>query len=794
MEVRGFFAAGAAGLQSLGICLASLWIAGGSAHAQLRLLDYNVGASSSSSSGPRPGMDAVLQAINAQTKPGFARPIDILVMQEGLSVTTTAQAYADLLNTITSSTAYVPSGLNGATSGAGRPMAVYNSASVTMISEAAIGVVGSSGQARQTLRYQFRPVGYDPTADFYVYVSHFKASDDSTSANRRNVEAQAIRTNADALGANRNIIYAGDLNVYRSSEKAFQTLTAAGNGQAFDPIDELGNWSDNAAFLPYQTQSPATSAFYPGQITGGMDDRFDFQLVTGAWLDGRGLDFIPGSYWAFGNTGTHNLNQAITTGSPSALQAFLPGYTLAQSSTILTNLSRVADHLPVVADYQLPAKLSATLSAVPSRVIAGALVSGTLSVSNSAPVSVVQGADRLDYGYSASGPFTASGTGSDMALGPASTHVLTANTAQAGSLTGTVSVVATSPQAATPTFSQPVTMSVLDHAIGSFSASSTVTTLDIDFGTLTQGTGAASRSFSIFNRPGTLGAGWTAMLELDSVSAANVPGVFSTTLSPFLNLAPGSSNSFGLSMLTSTPGDFSGTYSLALSDENLPGATSQSLSLTVRGSVVSPADVIFDVASGTQTQTGLGYARITGPSAVTKLGNGTILLDGVNAFTGATSVEQGIVAISGSPAIATSSLVSISPGATLDVRDVAGSYTVTDGQTLGGSGAVLGSVVFGAGSTLSPGLTSVVLGAALLPSADQFATPETISVPEPAALGLVGLGLGVIGLAAICRMDALPRHTWITCGGWPRTKARARQSLSFARMQNPSSLANRQIR
>jgi len=756
MEDRGFFTVGRASLPRCGIVLAGLWLACGSAHGQLRILDYNVGASASSSSGPRPGMDTVLQAINAQTKPGFARPIDILLMQEGFSVTTTGQAYADLLNAITSSTSYRPSSLNGATNGAGRPMAVYNSHSVTMISEAAIGVVSVSGQPRQTLRYQFRPVGYDATADFYVYVSHFKASDDSTSANRRTVEAQTIRTNADALGANRNIIYAGDLNVYRASEVAFQTLLAPGNGQAFDPIDQLGTWRDNPAFLPYHTQSPATSAFYPGQITGGMDDRFDFQLVTGAWLDGRGLDYIPGSYWAFGNTGTHNLNQAITTGSPSALRAYLPGYTLAQSSTILTNLSRVADHLPVVADYQLPAKLSASLSAVPARVIAGAQVVSTLSVSNSAPVSVVQGADRLDYAYSASGPFTASGAGSDMALGPANTHLLTANTAQAGLLTGTVSVVATSPQAGTPTFSQPVTMGVLDHAIGSFSPSSTVTTLDLDFGTLTQGTGTASQSFSIFNRPGPLGASWTARLDLDSVSAANVPGVFSTTLAPFLNLAPGSSNSFSLSMLTTTSGDFSGSYALNLSDEDLPGATSQSLSLTVRGSVVSPADVIFDVASGSQTQTDLGYANITGPSSVTKLGNGTILLDGINAFTGTISIEQGTAAISGPPAIGTSALVNISAGAALDVRDVAGSYTVTTGQTFAGSGTIVGSVTFGAGSTLSPGLSSGLSGAALLPSADQFAIPKTIAVPEPATLGIVGLGLGFIGLWALSNPRACP--------------------------------------
>jgi autotransporter-associated beta strand protein len=719
-------------------CLLLAWCWLGSltpAFGQLRILDYNVGASSSSSPGPRPGMDTVLAAINAQTKPGFARPIDIMLMQEGESTSTTGVAYANLLNTITSSTTYMHSVVNGATTGAGRPMAVYNSASVTLISEQAIGVTSSSGAARQTLRYQFRPVGYDASADFYIYNSHLKANDTSTDANRRNVEAQANRANADALGANVNVIYVGDLNLYTASEAAFQTLTAAGNGRAFDPIDQVGNWSDNAAFLPYHTQSPATTAAYPGQVTGGMDDRFDFQLVTGAWLDGRGLDYITDSYWAFGNTGTHTLGEAITTGSPSSLQAYLPGYSLAQSGTILTRLSQVTDHLPVVADYQLPAKMSASLTALPSKVITGAMVSSTLSVSNSAPVSVVQGADRLDYSYSSTGIFTGSGTGSDMALGSASTHALVANTATVGLVSGTVSVLATSPQAASPSFSQTATMSVLDHAISSLVSGSTVTTLNIDFGTLTQGTGTTSQNVSIFNRVGTMGAMWTAKLDLDSV-VASVPGsIFSTTLSPFTNLASGSSRTYGLSMLTTTTGSFSGTYTLNLSDEDLPGATGQSMLVNVRGSVVSPANAILNVASGTQTQSNLGFGPITGVSSLTKTGSGTILLDGLNTFTGTTSVEQGIAALNGPGAIASSSLVTVAAGASLDVRSLSGGYTVASGQTLGGSGTVLGSVVFGRGSTLSPGLAGVAI------SMTQIA-----AVPEPSAWVLAVAGLCCVGL------------------------------------------------
>jgi autotransporter-associated beta strand protein len=203
-------------------------------------------------------------------------------------------------------------------------------------------------------------------------------------------------------------------------------------------------------------------------------------------------------------------------------------------------------------------------------------------------------------------------------------------------------------------------------------------------------------------------------------------------------------------MLSTTTGSFSGTYSLSLSDENLPGATTQSLSLTVRGSVVSPANVVFDVTSGTQTQTSLGYSSITGSSSVTKVGNGTILLDGINTFTGTTGVQQGVLAVTSPAAIASSSLIDISAGATLDLQGIAGAYTVEAGQTLGGSGTVLGSVVFGRGSTISPGMTSGVAGAGLL-AGPLYGTDfdrQAVAVPEPSTFFLLGCGAGLVGLLA----------------------------------------------
>jgi len=114
-----------------------------------------------------------------------------------------------------------------------------------------------------------------------------------------------------------------------------------------------------------------------------MDDRFDFQLVTTNLNDAEGVAYIANSYQAFGNNGTHNYNQPINSGGNTA-----------QPADVLDALAGILDHLPVVVDYQLPAKMSVSVGSVPSTVIAGAAVPVNVTVTNSAPVSFSNGADE----------------------------------------------------------------------------------------------------------------------------------------------------------------------------------------------------------------------------------------------------------------------------------------------------------------------------------------------------------------------------------------------------------------
>jgi hypothetical protein len=131
-----------------------------------------------------------------------------------------------------------------------------------------------------------------------------------------------------------------------------------------------------------------------------------------------------------------------------------------------------------------------------------------------------------------------------------------------------------------------VSLSVLHPATASFFSGTASTSLLLDFGTLTQGDPASVLAFDIFNLAGNLGTLWTAGLDLDGFSETDAGGVFTTSLATFANLASGFARSASVTMSTSSLGSFTGSYLLNVSDENLPGATSSSMSIAVIGSVI----------------------------------------------------------------------------------------------------------------------------------------------------------------------------------------------------------------
>jgi len=541
------------------------------AFAQLRIVDYNTAGIQNNTA-----MQTVLAAIAAESVNGVVKPIDVMILQELSSGD--INTMVSNLNSLGMGT-YIASSV-GSTTGAGGVGLVYRDESVDLIQQQQVVNTSGSGAARGVMRFTLRPAGYDSAANFYIYNSHYKSSDNGTDAARRNVEAAAIRANSDALGQGAHVIYAGDFNIYRSSEPMWATLTGAGNGQAFDPVNQVGTWHDGSSFRAVHTQNPAGS----GGVGGGMDDRFDWQMITGELQDNEGMSIISGSYHAFANNNTHTMNGHINTGTGATL-------------TVLNALGDASDHLPVVAQYQVPAKMAVAVSSVPTNVLVGASVNATVNVSNSAGdnqsvskvVMTAIGADELDYTVTGSGAASGSLNGTDAALGGSNNHDFSLSTATAGAKVATFTTNATSPQVPNPSNIVNRNYNVLDHATPSFDSASESASLMYDFGAIALGDPTPMFSFDVFNRLAT--TDFTASMDFDSVTASGDTSALTTNaaaLAGSLVLSAGAGQSFTASMATAAIGVFEATYTLNFSDENLAGALNKSIVLTLSGEVFSP--------------------------------------------------------------------------------------------------------------------------------------------------------------------------------------------------------------
>jgi autotransporter-associated beta strand protein len=92
---------------------------------------------------------------------------------------------------------------------------------------------------------------------------------------------------------------------------------------------------------------------------------------------------------------------------------------------------------------------------------------------------------------------------------------------------------------------------------------------------------------------------------------------------------------------------------------------------------------------------------LRGSGALNKTGGGILTLNAANTYSGSTTINEGTLALGANGSLASGQIL-VGSGATYDVTALGG-YTVGTGQTLGGSGLVLGAVSVTAGS-LAPGL------------------------------------------------------------------------------------------
>ena len=182
------------------------------------------------------------------------------------------------------------------------------------------------------------------TIFLYVFVTHLKSSQGAANVAERLSMVQTFTTHLAYLPQDANVIFAGDFNVYTSTEPAYQELLDSTNSIRFlDPINAPGDWG-SSSFQPKSvlTQSTRSSSIFGDGAGGGVDDRFDFILLSANTFNNwNTVVYEPDSYHAMGNNGTC-YNQSITACSGGDWP-----------DEILSSLYFMSDHLPIVLDLNL---------------------------------------------------------------------------------------------------------------------------------------------------------------------------------------------------------------------------------------------------------------------------------------------------------------------------------------------------------------------------------------------------------------------------------------------------------
>ena len=172
-------------------------------------------------------------------------------------------------------------------------------------------------------------------------VAHLKAGTGSDNETKRKTMAENIMRYLELNYRESNVLIMGDFNLYTSAEPAYQALTNQTTYPLCYFIDPLypygvGNWNNNYNYSNYHTQSTHKNNDSNCHSSGGMDDRFDFILMSENIYGGRdGIRYNGGSYNALGNDGLR-FNQSVNSPANQAV-----------SQAVADALFNNSDHLPV---------------------------------------------------------------------------------------------------------------------------------------------------------------------------------------------------------------------------------------------------------------------------------------------------------------------------------------------------------------------------------------------------------------------------------------------------------------
>lgn len=267
-------------------------------------------------------------------------------------------------------------------------MVYYNSKKLILESSKIITTA-----VRDINRYTFKVNTVDADSNpiiIEVFVTHLKAS---TGTNNRQLRLNSVDQFVGELfnmPTDSYVLFAGDFNLYTSNEEAYIRLIDNSNPIVMiDPINrpaqpfpsdgtdyfDPNNYNVNyfwrsSDFADIHTQSTRTSnsgLIDDSGSTGGLDDRFDFIMMSENFNTSSDLFYVNNSYETYGNNG-NCYNSFISSTNCNGTY----------SQAIRNALIEFSDHLPVIMEIETP--------------------SNTLSISNvSAPIQFIGSNVVADY-------------------------------------------------------------------------------------------------------------------------------------------------------------------------------------------------------------------------------------------------------------------------------------------------------------------------------------------------------------------------------------------------------------
>ena len=212
------------------------------------------------------------------------------------------------------------------------------------------------------------------------------------------------------------------------------------------------------------------------------------------------------------------------------------------------------------------------------------------------------------------------------------------------------------------------------------------------------GSGYVTNNYSLrFNRSDSITVG----NAISGTGSVVVAGSGKVTLTGANTYSGGTSNNAGIL-------NFAALANLGTGDINFGGGTLQfaagnTADISVRTVTLNGVGGTLD--GGANNVTLANPIGNSGPGGLTKTGSGKLTLSGGGTYSGATVIVAGTLALGASGSLANSPVISVASGAAFDVSAAVG-FGLASGQTLAGSGTVIGPVAYAYSATVSPGGTT----------------------------------------------------------------------------------------